>query len=241
MGLAEETLDSSPSNGTRSNKKTKLVIVLLLASLTIFFREPIGSFLKEALDWIEAQGTVGAIYFTLLYIVTTILLVPGSILTLGAGAIYGVFWGTIVVSIASVAGATAAFLIGRNFARDWVSEQIEKQPRFKAVNSAISEEGRNIVFLIRLSPAFPFNFLNYAFGLTTVKLWDYVLASWAGMLPGTILYVYLGSIAGDVARAEGKSPLEWAFLIIGLLATVGLTIYVTKLAKRSLDKKTNKE
>ena len=234
-------MDPSSSGNTKSNNRSKLVIVLLLVALTIFFREPVGNFLKEALDWIEAKGTVGANYFILLYIITTILLVPGSILTLGAGAIYGVFWGTIVVSIASVAGATAAFLIGRNFARDWVNKQIEKQPRFKAVNSAISEEGRNIVFLIRLSPAFPFNFLNYAFGLTKVKLWDYVLASWAGMLPGTVLYVYLGSIAGDVARAEGKSPLEWAFLIIGLLATVGVTIYVTKLAKKSLDKKTDKE
>jgi len=234
--MSEETI-SSGSQGAGSNK-LKLVAILALVGLTIFFRQPIGDFLSQALNWIEAQGTTGAIFFILLYIITTVFLVPGSILTLGAGAIYGVVWGTVVVSIASVAGATAAFLIGRNFAKDWVNKQIEKQPKFKAVNSAISEEGRNIVFLIRLSPAFPFNFLNYAFGLTKVKLWDYVLASWAGMLPGTVLYVYLGSIAGDVARAEGRSPAEWAFLIVGLIATIAVTVYVTKLAKKALDEKT---
>jgi len=234
--MSEEVI-SSGDQGAGSNK-LKLVFILALVGLTIFFREPIGNSLSQALNWIEAQGTTGALYFILLYIVTTVFLVPGSILTLGAGAIYGVVWGTVVVSIGSVAGATAAFLIGRNFARDWVNKQIEKQPKFKAVNSAISEEGRNIVFLIRLSPAFPFNFLNYAFGLTKVKLWDYVLASWAGMIPGTILYVYLGSIAGDVARAEGRSPAEWAFLVVGLIATIAVTVYVTKLAKKSLDEKT---
>src|SRR5690606_28498352 len=113
----------------------------------------------------------------------TVLLIPGSALTLGAGALFGVFWGTVYASTGATLGATCAFLIGRYLARDWVAARIARRPAFVAIDRAVAEEGWKIVGLTRLSPIFPFVLLNYAFGLTRVSLRDYVFASWLGMLP----------------------------------------------------------
>ncbi|MBR9700453.1 TVP38/TMEM64 family protein, partial [Candidatus Woesearchaeota archaeon] len=126
---------------------------------------------------------------------------------------------------------------GRYFARDWVKEKIGKNEKFKAIDDAVGREGWKIVGLTRLSPIFPFNLLNYSYGLTKVKLKDYFFASWIGMLPGTILYVYIGGLAGELAQlgSGGRSPAEWGFLIFGLLVTVVVTFYVTHLARRALD------
>ncbi len=197
--------------------------------------------LTRALDAIAGLGPLGPLLFILLYIAATVAFLPGSILTLGAGAVFGVLWGTVFVSVASTTGATAAFLAGRYLARDWVAKKLEAFPKFKAVDEAVAEGGGKVVFLVRLSPAFPFNLLNYAFGLTKVRLRDYILPSWAGMLPGTVLYVYLGSLAGDLATlgagGRAKTPAEWALYAVGLLATVGVTVYVTKLARKALKEK----
>ncbi|PCI40407.1 MAG: hypothetical protein COB53_01170 [Elusimicrobia bacterium] len=197
--------------------------------------------LTHALNWIAGLGPLGPILFILLYITSTVAFLPGSILTLGAGAVFGVVWGSIYVSIASTLGATAAFLVGRHLARDWVEGKLESFPKFKAVDSAVAEGGWRIVGLIRLSPAFPFNLLNYAFGLTQVKLRDYIVASWLGMMPGTVMYVYLGSLAGDLATlgagGRAKTPAEWALYGVGLAATIGVTVYVTKIARKALQEK----
>jgi len=163
---------------------------------------------------------------------------PGSILTLGGGAVFGVVWGSVYVSIASTFGATLAFLVGRYVARDWVNSKIQSNEKFKAVDRAVAREGWKIVFLTRLSPIFPFNLLNYAFGVTPVSLRDYFFASWIGMLPGTILYVYLGSLAGDLARLgageRARTPMEWALYVVGLVATIGVTVYVTRVARQAI-------
>jgi uncharacterized membrane protein YdjX (TVP38/TMEM64 family) len=146
-----------------------------------------------------------------------------------------------LVSASSTLGATASFLVGRYLAREWVAGKMRAFPRFAAVDEAVAQEGWKIVGLTRLSPVFPFNLLNYAFGITRVKLRHYVPASWLGMLPGTVLYVYIGSLAGDLATlgAEGRArtPQEWAFYVVGLLATAAVTIQVTRLARRALDKR----
>lgn len=194
--------------------------------------------LTRALEAIAGLGPLGPALFILLYAAATVAFLPGSILTLGAGAVFGVLWGTVYVSIASTTGATAAFLAGRYLARDWVEKKLAAFPKFRAIDAAVGTGGAKVVFLTRLSPAFPFNLLNYAFGLTRVRLRDYVLPSWAGMLPGTVMYVYLGSLAGDLATlgagGRAKTPAEWALYGIGLLATVGVTVYVTTLARNAL-------
>ncbi|MFK7909187.1 MAG: TVP38/TMEM64 family protein [Akkermansiaceae bacterium] len=195
--------------------------------------------LQRVLDYIAGLDPVWApVVFVGLYILATVLFIPGSIITLAAGVLFGVVWGSVYVSIASVTGASLAFLIGRYFARDWVRKKIESRPKFKAVDDAISREGAKIVLLLRLSPLFPFNFLNYGLGVTKIPFWKYVGASWLGMLPGTILYVYVGSLFKNLAELAGgereKTTTEWLMYGVGLLATLAVTIYVTRVAKKAM-------
>jgi len=217
------------------------LLYLLIAAAAIgaasYFH--VQDLLQQGLDWVAQLGPWGPVIFIGLYIVATVLFIPSSMLDLGAGALFGVVWGSIYVSIASTLGATAAFLVGRYLARDAIARKIEGNQRFAAIDKAVANEGWKIVGLTRLSPMSPFTLLNYAFGLTQVKLRDYVLASWIGMMPGTIIYVYLGSLAqadtGDSARTTG----EWVFYGVGFLATVVVTVFVTRLAKKTLAKKIN--
>ncbi|BAU66051.1 SNARE associated Golgi protein [Stanieria sp. NIES-3757] len=208
--------------------------MLIVTSQYFGITDSINEILQNTLNWIDNLGTVGIFAFILIYIIATILLISGAVLTLGAGFIFGVVRGSMIVSLASVLGATAAFLIGRYVARGWVAKQIERQPKFKAIDNAVAREGWKIVGLTRLSPIFPFVFLNYAFGVTQVSLRDYMLASWIGMLPGTIMYVYLGYLPKIAATGSGDF-LKLILNIVGLIATVTVTIYVTKIAKQALD------
>jgi uncharacterized membrane protein YdjX (TVP38/TMEM64 family) len=194
--------------------------------------------LRDALKWIESLGYVGGIAFMGIYIIATVAFLPGSILTLGAGVVFGVFFGAIYVFIGATLGAIAAFLVGRYMARGWVSQKIADNQKFAAIDRAVAHEGFKIVLLTRLSPIFPFNLLNYAFGVTGVALKDYALAS-IGMLPGTIMYVYIGSLAGDLARIGGESQpsnptIQWIIRIVGFIATVAVTVYVTRIARKAL-------
>jgi len=216
--------------------------VAVIAALVVVGRQPgVREGLLTALRWIQGQGPAGAVVFALIYVAACILFIPGSLLGLGAGAIYGLARGTALVSVASTLGATAAFLVGRYLARGWVARRIAGNDRFAAIDAAVGREGWKIVALTRLSPVFPFNLLNYAYGLTRVSLRDYVLASWAGMFPGTLLYVYLGSIAGDLAAlgtsGAGPTRVRWAFTALGFVATAAVTIMVSRLARNALVKK----
>ena len=190
--------------------------------------------LKEALDWIGKLGPWGPVIFVGLYVVATVLFVPGSVLTLGAGAVFGVVLGSVCVSISATLGATAAFLVGRYLARDAIARKIERNEKFATIDRAVADEGWKIVLLTRLSPVFPFTLLNYAFGLTRVKLSHYVLASWIGMMPGTVMYVYLGSLVNVGAGHRQRTTGEWILYGVGLLATVAVTVFVTRLARKAL-------
>jgi uncharacterized membrane protein YdjX (TVP38/TMEM64 family) len=196
----------------------------------------INEWMQRALEAVEALGIWGPIVFIVLYIAATVLFVPGSALTLGAGAIFGLVRGSILVSVGSTLGATAAFLVGRYVARDWVARKIEKNPKFAAIDRAVAREGWKIVGLTRLSPAFPFSLLNYAYGLTKVRLRDYVLASWIGMMPGTVMYVYLGSLARLGIDAQEGGGAQLALRMVGLVATIVVTVYITRIARKALDK-----
>jgi uncharacterized membrane protein YdjX (TVP38/TMEM64 family) len=239
--------DNSEAAKTQDNKNRAgtivklLLVVLIIAGLFAAMRLlNVQQYLKDALDWINRSGFIGGLVFILIYILATVLFVPGSILTLGAGFVFGVLVGTIYVSIASTIGATAAFLIGRYFARDWIGKKVGGNERFKAIDEAVGREGWKIVLLTRLSPVFPFNLLNYSYGLTKVSLKAYFFTSWIGMLPGTLMYVYIGSLAGDLATLgageRARTPLEWALYILGLAATIAVTVYVTLVARRAVSK-----
>ncbi len=194
--------------------------------------------LFHALTWVDSLGAVGAIAFIIIYILATVAFFPGSILTLGAGVVFGLVLGSFYVFIGATIGATVAFLVGRYLARGWVAEKIQGNSKFQAIDEAVGREGLKIVLLTRLSPIFPFNLLNYAYGVTGVSLKDYLLGC-AGMIPGTIMYVYIGSLAGSLATIGTSAPatnpvLPWTIRLSGFIATVAVTLYVTKIARQAL-------
>ena len=214
--------------------------VSLTPALFNVFSLNLSELLHHVLSWIQSLGYVSAIAFILLYIVATIALVPGAILTLGAGVVFGVAWGSLYVLIGAIAGETCAFLLGRYLARDWIIEKIEHNQTFAALDRALNQEGVKIILLTRLSPIFPFSLLNYAFGITGISLRDYFIGS-IGMIPMTITYVYLGSLAGNIATLGeatelANSQLQWTIRIIGFMATVAATFYITRIARQALNK-----
>lgn len=216
------------------------IAALLIAALIILAKTlNVQQYLVTFLDNIQQLGALAPVAFILIYIIATVFFLPGSILTLGAGVVFGVLQGSIYVSIAATLGATAAFLVGRYGARQWVAQQIDSKPKFKAIDRAVAQEGWKIVGLLRLSPIFPFNLLNYGLGVTHVTLRDYFFASWIGMLPGTVMYVYIGSLAGSLAtlgtRSEAASTAQWVIRIVGFIATVAVTLYVTNVARHALN------
>ena len=226
----------------RPGKKPVLKIiaaVVLLGAIILLSRVlPVQEWLENFSQWVDRLGYSGYLVFYAVYVLATVLFLPGSVLTIGAGLLFGVIGGSLAVSAASTTGAAFCFLIGRYVARDRLAERLGRDPRFKAVDAAIGREGGKIVLLLRLSPVFPFNALNYLLGLTAVKFWHYVAASWLGMMPGTVLYVYLGYIGQTGLRAASgtmeKSLLEYAFLGFGLVVTVLVTILVTRIARKAL-------
>lgn len=219
----------------------RIALVLAVIALgAMLWLLPLRAWTEELLAWIAAHRGVAWIAFIAFYVMATVALVSGALLTLAAGAIFGLGTGVVIVSVASVLAATAAFVIGRTVARDWVGRRIAAWPHFRALDRVLAERGFWIVLLTRLSPAFPFVLLNYAYGITAVRPRDYVLGSWIGMFPGTVLYVYAGSVAASLGAAlSGEIDTGGSgrvLLVVGLLATLAVTVLVTRLASRSLDR-----
>ena len=228
-------------NNSRHITKVIKIIMVLLVIAALAVAADVFDFeqgFRDTLTWISGLGSLGPLIFIALYIAACVLMLPGSILTLGAGVVFGVVKGSVAVSIGSTLGATCAFLLARSLARNWISGKIAGNEKFNAIDEAVAREGWKIILLIRLSPVFPFNLLNYAFGLTKVRLKHYFFASWVGMVPGTIMYVYIGSLAGDLAKLgtgeHTRTTGEWILYGVGLLATLAVTVYVTRIARKAL-------
>jgi uncharacterized membrane protein YdjX (TVP38/TMEM64 family) len=244
--MSETTLDeigpAPPKAGNgRIAPVVRLVSVgLIVIGLLVIVRQlPVDAALEALAGRIEALGPWGPVAFGVIYAVAVVMMVPGSALTLAGGATFGLLAGTITVSVASNVGAAMAFLISRYLARDAVARRVGSDPKFGAIDRAIGEGGWKIVAMLRLSPAVPFNLQNYLYGLTSIRFWPCVLASWVAMLPGTFLYVYLGhvgrtALAAAAGGERSRTQAEWAMIVVGLLATVGVTVYVTRLARRAM-------
>ncbi len=233
------TAAASPTPATTPAQRwgRVLVVVLVLVSLVLAGRQA-AALVPRFAAYINGLGALGAVVFVVGYALACVAFIPGSLLTLAAGAIFGLVKGIALVFVGATLGSTLAFLIARYAARGWVEQRLAGNRRFAAIDRAIGADGRRIVTLLRLSPAFPFSLLNYALGLTQVTLRDYLVAAF-GMLPGTVLFVYYGRLAGDVAAlASGaQAPKDagyYAVLGVGLLATIVVTALVTRTARRAL-------
>ncbi|MGD2167928.1 MAG: TVP38/TMEM64 family protein [Gammaproteobacteria bacterium] len=216
------------------NRRVLLAAVAAVIVATALFA-PVGDWIPQLVAWIQANRSIAWPIYVVAYIVATVLMLPGSILTLAAGFVFGLPLGVGLVSLSSVLGACSAFLVGRYLARHWVATRVSQVPRFAALDTAAGRDGFLIVLLVRLSPVFPFNLTNYGLGLTSVSFRDYLLASWIGMLPGTVMYVYIGSLALDItelASGGGAAAFDagpW-LIVAGFIATVALTVVVTRRA-----------
>jgi uncharacterized membrane protein YdjX (TVP38/TMEM64 family) len=224
---------------SRAAKVAAAALLVSAAAAALVFA-PLNLWLPALATWVRDEGPVGMLAYAAAYVAAALLMLPGSVMTLGAGFAYGPVVGTLLASPVSVLAATLAFLLGRTVARDSVGRRIARHPRFAAVEQAISEDGFRTVLLLRLSPLFPFNLLNYSLGLTRVRLRDFVLASALGMLPGTVLFVYLGSLVTTASElVSGTRPaaglVGQALYVAGFVATVAATALITRAARRGLD------
>ncbi len=216
------------------------VVAILATILAAAWWLPVAEWTTSLAERARATGGAGVVIFFLAYVVSTVALLPGSLLTLAAGFAYGPLWGLAIASPASVTGAACAFLLGRTLLRDWAAAKAMSSPRARAIDAAVGREGGKLVLLLRLSPLVPFNVLNYLLSVSRVRPGTYVLASFVGMLPGTALYVYLGSLAPAAAAlssttSQGGGALRTLLYVAGLVATAAVAVIVTRAARRALD------
>ena len=226
--------------------KSKWLKPVLLASAVggiavAFFVFDVPRHLLTFVQWVREAGVAGALSFCGVYVGAAVLLLPASVLTLGAGFVWGPFVGLAIVLPSATLAATLAFLLGRTVARGWVQRRVADNPRFRAIDEAVGSGGFRLVLLLRLSPLIPFNLLNYMLGLTRVSMRDYLLGSIIGMAPGTFMYLYLGSLVTSTSELlSGKrpsaGPLGIALYAVGLLATIVATVWVTRAARAALSK-----
>ncbi|MFP4642821.1 MAG: TVP38/TMEM64 family protein [Spirochaetales bacterium] len=236
-GLENQASERDSTRG-RDTVRVIVAVAVLAALLSVGYVLEVPAYLQQALRWVEGLGFWGPVLFAILYVAITVLLIPGSILTFGAGAVFGVVPGAIYTSVGATIGATFAFLLGRTLMRGWVEKRVSASPKLKAVDEAVEREGGRIVLLLRLSPLVPYNLSNYIYGLTKVRLGAYVLASWIGMLPGILLYAYIGSLVqrfAELGAAQQTTTTgEWIMYIVGLIATLIATVRITIVARRAL-------
>jgi uncharacterized membrane protein YdjX (TVP38/TMEM64 family) len=216
---------------------TLVVLLAAAAALLMAGREGVR-FVPRFAAWVDGLGPWGMAAYIAGYGIATVAFIPGSVLTVAAGALFGVVRGTVVAFIGATLGSTLAFLVSRYLARPWVVRRAAQDRRIRRLDRAVGVHGFRLVFLLRLSPVLPFTLMNYALGITRVRFRDYLLAS-AGMLPGTLLYVYTGKVAGDVAAAAGGAPVHrgpgyWLVIGLGFIATLAVTLAVSRIARRAL-------
>lgn len=232
----EDSISVEANTTARPLAKFAIGIVALIA--LVLLGRLAGGYIQPFAAWVDSLGFWGPLVFVLAYAAAVVAFVPASLLTLAAGAIFGVAQGVLYVFVAATMGAGLSFLVARYVARAAVEKRLAGNERIGAIDLAVAAEGRKIVLLLRLVPIIPFNALNYGLGLTRVSFADYLVGS-IGMLPATLLYVYSGKVAGDVAElASGATVSQgagyYAFLGLGLVAAIAATIVVTRIARRAL-------
>lgn len=213
--------------------KTVLVAVLLVALVVALRFLPVGPWIESFQAWVKDMGPAGYLVYIAVYVLACVTFVPASPLTIGAGAIFGFVEGTVVVIIGATLGATASFLLGRTVLRRRVEAMAANNARFRALDLAIAREGGRIVFLVRLAPVFPFTYINFAFGLTGVRTLSYVVATFFGIIPATVAFVYIADAATHTATDEMDTT-RLIVNIVGIAIAIAVTAFVTRIALRAV-------
>ncbi len=230
-----DTQDSS--HASKGNGLTKWLVIggVIAALILAYSLLPISEWLTSFQEWVQGYGPAGWAIFIIVYAVTAFLLIPGSILTIGAGVAFGL-WGFPLVIAGAILGSALSFLAARYVFHDKVQAKIAEYPKFSAVNEAIRDEGWRVVLLLRLSPALPFSAQNWLLGITPVGFWPAQIATFFGIMPGTLLYIWVSSLGGEAAAggAQDASMARYAVLGLGLLATLVVTVVVTRKAQQKL-------
>ena len=228
---------SSNTDSTEKSPWVKRGIYIAAIVGLVLLYQYLGPSLKEWVTsfriWVQELGALGWIISILGYALASFVLIPGGLLTITAGLAFGL-WGFFIVVIGATIGAGMSFLAARYLFRKHVENSLGKKPLFKALNEAIKEEGWKVVGLMRFSPAMPFSLQNWLFGVTAVNFFPYLIATFFGIMPGTLLYVWIGSIGGSAAAGAETSTAKYIFLIVGIIATLAVTILIGKKAKEKL-------
>ena len=213
--------------------KAILAAVLLIAFIVAVRFLPIGDWIASFQAWVKGLGPIGYLVYVLAYVIVCVTFLPASPLTIGAGAIFGFVEGAIVVIVGATLGATASFLLGRTIMRRKIEAMAANNPKFRALDRAIAREGGKIVFLVRLAPVFPFAYINFAFGLTGVRTLSYVVATFFGIIPVTLAFVYIADAATRTATAD-MSTTRLIINIAGVVIAIAVTAFVTRVALRAV-------
>ena len=222
---------SSAAGSDRSGVWRPLILIAAVVLIIVLARVlEADKYLGSLQNWIQSLGSWGPVVFILIYAVAVVAAVPGVALTLIAGALFGSAVGIVVVSLAATLGASLAFLVARYFARDAAARWLSKKEAFRRLDEMTETHGATIVALTRLVPIFPFNLLNYGFGLTRVPFWTYVFWSWLCMLPATFVYV-VGADAVTTAVTQGEIP--WG-LVLGVAVAAVLLTFLVRFARAKL-------
>ena len=214
--------------------KKIFVALLVIAAIVIAYRFlPVSEWLRHFQTYVRGLGAIGYVVYVIVYAICVVAFVPASILTLGAGAIFGFIGGTIVVIIGATIGATLAFLLARTVMRKRIEKMTETNKKFRALDRAIANEGMKIVFLVRLAVVFPFTYINYAFGLTAIPLWRYVLATFLGIIPATAAFVFASSAAAKAATGETSNVTRIVYIAGGVIAVI-VSVLIGRIATRAI-------
>jgi len=212
-----------------------LIAVAAIAGIALLYHFlPVREWLEAFKQYVATLGPIGWILYALAYALCCVLFIPASVLTLGAGAIFGVVKGSIIVILGATLGATLSFILARTVMRRKIEAMTASNETFRALDQALTREGWKIVVLVRLSIVFPFTYINYAFGLTGIALGPYVLATLIGIIPATVAFVYLGDAAGTAATATHAQTTALVIKIIGGVIALAVSIFVARIAARAI-------
>lgn len=232
--------ESSPKNQLKPQKKYSWVrwavgIFILVEAIILFKVTPVGSFLRpENLQLLKTQlGVFAPLGYIGIYFIATVFGIPGTILTLSAGALFGPFWGTLWTVIGATLGATGAFLVARFIAGDWARRQFESGDRLRKLSQGIEQDGFWFALSLRLAPVFPFNAVNYLLGLTPLPLSTYVLATAIGIIPGSFAYNWLGR--GGLEALSGGPPWQLVGALAALAVLSAMPIVLKQFKRNTAD------